>query len=167
MAALVGVVRPLLLYTIWADRRCLQAVEPVSPEDLTRETGTSFGSLLGTLAHILGAERIWLARFESRPLDPFPTAQDYADSASLTAAWQETSAEVGYFLAALTEDQLNGEITWTNSRGITSTRPLWQLTIHFGNHCTYHRGQVISLLRQLGYEAPATDFIQFLHEQTA
>jgi uncharacterized damage-inducible protein DinB len=163
---LAGAVRQLLLYTMWADRSCLKAVEGVRGEDLARETGTSFGSMLGTLAHILCAQRIWLARFEGKALDPVPAVSDYPDGATLTAAWGEVAAEVGFLIAALTGEQLHFEITWTNSQGITSTRPLWQAIIQLVNHSTYHRGQVVSLMRQLGYPPPTTDFIYFLREQT-
>jgi len=55
--------RQLLLFTLWADRVMLDAARGVSPEHLTRDAGVSFGSMLGTLSHILGSQRRWLARF--------------------------------------------------------------------------------------------------------
>jgi uncharacterized damage-inducible protein DinB len=167
MTELVAAVRQLLLYTLWADRICLKAVEEVAPEDLERDTGTSFGSLLGTLAHMLGAQRIWLARFEGKATDRVPGLADFPDRDALGAGWAETSAELGFFLAALTAGQVQSEITWTNSRGETFTRPLWQPVLHLVNHSTYHRGQVVSLLRQLGYDPPSTDLVYFLLEQPA
>jgi uncharacterized damage-inducible protein DinB len=151
--------RQLLLYTLWADRACLDAARGVDPEALTRDAGVSFGSLLGTLCHILGSQRRWLARFTGRPA----TAGDpaFPDLESLAAAWSETAAELEFFLAALTEEQLAAEITWVDSEGPVYTRPLWQPVCHMVNHSTYHRGQVVSLMRQLGYEPPETDLILF------
>ncbi len=165
MHGLAGTVRQLLLYTLWADRMCLKAVEAVRPEDLVRPTGSSFGSLLGTLAHLLQSQRLWLARFEGKSLDRRLDAGDLADWPSLSAAWAETSAELGFFLAALTAEQVAGDLTWTSSAGVTHTRPLWEPVVHLVNHSTYHRGQVVSLLRQLGYAPPSTDLIAFLLEQ--
>ena len=165
MTELVATVRQLLLYTLWADRICLKAVEAVRSEDLARETGTSFGSLLGTLAHILGAQRIWLARFEGKTLDRVPGVADFPGLEALTAGWAETSAELGFFLAALTGSQVQSAITWSNTRGDSFTRPLWQPVLHLVNHSSYHRGQVVSQLRQLGYPAPSTDLIYFLIDQ--
>ena len=151
--------RQLLLYTIWADRTCLDAVRGVDPEALTRDAGVSFGSLLGTLCHILGSQRRWLARFTGQQAtagDP-----DFPDLDSLAAAWSETAAELEFFLASLTAEQLAAEITWVDSEGPVYTRPLWQPVCHMVNHSTYHRGQVVSLMRQLGYEPPETDLIRF------
>jgi uncharacterized damage-inducible protein DinB len=165
MTGLVGTVRQLLLYTLWADRVCLKALEQVQPEDLTRDTGTSFGSLLGTLAHILGSQRVWLARFEGKVFDRVPDLASFPDWEALTAAWGETSAELGFFLASLTADQVIADLTWTTTQGVTYTRPLWQPVLHLVNHGTYHRGQVVSQLRQLGYEPPSTDLIYFLIDQ--
>jgi uncharacterized damage-inducible protein DinB len=152
--------RQLLLYTLWADRVVLDAARGVAPEALSRDAGVSFGSLLGTLCHILGSQRRWMARFVGQPAvvgDPaFP------DVESLAAGWSETASELEFFLASLTEEQLAAEITWVDSEGPTYSRPLWQPVHHMVNHSTYHRGQVVSLLRQLGYQPPKTDLIYFL-----
>ncbi|HVT57877.1 MAG TPA: DinB family protein [Thermoanaerobaculia bacterium] len=157
--------RHLLLYTMWADRICLKALEAVRPEDLRRETGTSFGSLLGTLIHQLGGERLWLARCAGKALDRLLAVDEFADLEALTAAWGETSAELGFFLASLTGEQAESPITWTSTEGSVHTRPLWELLAHLVNHSTYHRGQAMSLLRQLGYVPPSTDLIYFLLDQ--
>ena len=149
--------RQLLLYTLWADRVCLDAVRGVSLEHLTRDAGVSFGSVLGTLSHILSSQRRWLARFVGQSV-PEPVA--YSDLDSLAAAWAETSAELEAFLASLTDEQLAAEVTWTPGAEAV-TRPLWQPVLHMVNHSTYHRGQVASLLRQLGYQPPKTDLIHF------
>src|ERR1700724_2958201 len=154
--------RQLLLYTLWADRICLKALEAVDAEDLVRDTGTSFGSLLGTLSHILGSQRVWLARFEGKILARVPNLTDFPDWETLTAARNETSAALGFFLASLTAEPGSAELTWTNFEGITNNRPLWKPVLHLVNHSTYHRGQVVSQLRQLGYEPPSTDMIYFL-----
>lgn len=163
MHGLVGTVRQLLLYTLWADRICLKTLEQVQQDDLVRDAGTSFGSLLGTLHHMLQAQRTWLARFEGKAA-PADHAEP-AGWAGLAAAWEEASAELGFFLAALTAEQVEAAITWTDREGATHTRPLWQPVLHLVNHSTYHRGQAMSLLRQLGYTPPATDLIVFLLEQ--
>ena len=167
MTGLVAAVRQLLLYTMWADRICLKVLEEVAAEDLVRDTGTSFGSLLGTLSHILGSQRVWLARFEGKILARVPDLTDFPDWETLTAAWNETSAELGFFLASLAVEQVSADLTWTNSEGVTYTRPLWEPVLHLVNHSTYHRGQVVSQLRQLGYEPPSTDLIYFLIDQAA
>jgi uncharacterized damage-inducible protein DinB len=158
---LLAQTRQLLLYTLWADRLVRDAAREVRPEDLTREAGVSFGSLLGTLVHMLGSQRLWLSRFTGQAAPPFPTPADLPDFLSLAVASEETQAQLEFFLAALTEEQLAAELTWTSTVGQTYTRPLWQLVFHMVNHATYHRGQVASLLRQLGYQPPVTDMSYF------
>ncbi|MCB1034412.1 MAG: DinB family protein, partial [Acidobacteria bacterium] len=130
-------------------------------EDMVRPAGTSFSTLLGTLAHILGAERVWLSRFVGNPLPVLPTEEDYPDREALLMGFREFWPEFEFFLAALTEEQLRASFQWTNSRGETYQRLLWQAVLHLSNHSSYHRGQVVSLLRQLAYEPPATDLIYF------
>ena len=161
MAVSAAIVRDLLLYMLWADRLVLKAVREVSAEDLTRDAGISFGSMLGTMVHMLGSQRLWLARFSGSPFDRRPTLEDFPDLPSWAHGWEETAAGIEAFLAGLTEEQLAAEIAWEDSEIGPVRRPLWQPVVHMVNHNTYHRGQVVSLLRQLGYEAPKTDFIYF------
>jgi uncharacterized damage-inducible protein DinB len=155
------VVRDLLLYMLWADRMMLKAVREVKPEDLTRDAGISFGSLLGTMVHMLGSQRLWLSRFAGGPTERRPGLADFPDLPAWIQGWEETAAGVEAFLAALTDEQLAAEITWVDTEGPVYTRPLWQPVCHMVNHSTYHRGQVVSLIRQLGYEPPHTDLIHF------
>ncbi len=157
----------LLLYTLWADRQMLFAVRQVGQDDLVRDAGVSFGSLLGTMAHILGAERMWLSRFTGAPLTRLPSIQDFPDLMAWITGWEETAAGLEAFLATLTDEQLLAPVTWSNSRGETFTRPLWQPVAHLINHSTYHRGQVMSLLRQMGFEeVPSTDLIYYFIERS-
>jgi uncharacterized damage-inducible protein DinB len=152
--------RQLLLYTLWADRACLDAVRGVPVEILTRDAGVSFGSLMGTLSHILGSQRRWMARLTGQqavPGDPV-----FEAFVPLAIGWSETAAQIEFFLASLTEEQLAADIAWVDHGGTAFSRPLWEPVLHMVNHSTYHRGQVTSLLRQLGYPPPKTDLIHFL-----
>lgn len=159
MADLKQAVRSLLAYTIWADRQVLESLATASAEDLVRDTGTSFGSILHTMAHLLAAEQIWLARFLGAPLEQAPTATDHPDLPALAAGFVDFWPQLEFFLASLSDEQLASQLTWVNARGETHTVPLHVALLHFANHSTFHRGQVVSMLRQLGYEPPATDLV--------
>jgi uncharacterized damage-inducible protein DinB len=165
MSMSAGAARDLLLYTLWADRQMLKSVRAVGPDDLTRNAGVSFGSILGTLVHMLGAQKLWLARFLGQSTDALPGPGDFPDLLSWITAWEENASGVGAFLAGLTDEQLAAPLTWTNLQGVTHTRPLWQPVLQLVNHSTYHRGQVISLLRQMGYPVESTDLIDFFAER--
>lgn len=164
MSQLVQTVRGLLGYTIWADRAVLDAMKAVSAEDLARATGTSFGSLLGTMAHILGSEQLWLSRFLGVPLARLPGVDDFPSLDALLASYDDFWPQLEFFLASLLAEQLDQEFVWTNTRGETHSAPFRQVLLHFVNHATYHRGQVVSLLRQLGHEPPHTDLVYYRGE---
>jgi len=157
--------RDLLLYMLWADRTTLRAIRDVSPADLRRDAGISFGSLLGTMAHMLGSQRRWLARFSGHAPAPMPTLDDFPDLLSWITAWEETASHIEAFLAAVTDEQLAAPLTWVGTEGETSTCPLWQPVVHLVNHTSYHRGQIVSLLRQMGYQPPTTDLIRYFLER--
>jgi len=167
MSASASVVRELLLYMLWADRLTLKAARDVRPEDLTRDAGISFGSLLGTMAHMAGSQRMWLSRFSGNPIGRVPTIEDFPDLPSWIHGWEETAAGIEAFLAGVTDEQLAAPLTWTTTTGETFTRPLWQPVLHLVNHTTYHRGQVVSLLRQMGYQTPKTDLVYYFIERSA
>ncbi|HEX7182545.1 MAG TPA: DinB family protein [Thermoanaerobaculia bacterium] len=165
MSVSAAAAREMLLYMLWADRQMLKAVRGVRLEDLTRDAGVSFGSMLGTMAHILGSQRMWLSRFSGQGLSRVPGPADFPDLLSWITAWEETASGIEAFLAALGDEQLATPITWTTTRGDTYTRPLWQPVLHLVNHSTYHRGQVTSLLRQMGYPPPSTDLNYYFLER--
>jgi len=165
MSITAGGARDLLLYMLWADRQMLKSVRPVDAEHLTRDAGVSFHSLLGTMAHMLGAQKLWLSRFLGHP-DSFVLGPgDFPDLLSWIKAWEETASGVEAFLAGVADEQLAAPLSWTSLEGVAHTRPLWQPILQLVNHTTYHRGQVVSLLRQMGYPAESTDLIQFFAER--
>jgi uncharacterized damage-inducible protein DinB len=165
MSITAGAARDLLLYMLWADRQMLKSVRAVRTEDLTRDAGVSFRSLLGTMAHILGAEKLWLSRFLGHPESFVLGPDDFSDLLSWIKAWEETASEVEAFLAGLTDEQLAAPLTWASLSGVTYTRPLWQPVFQVVNHSTYHRGQVVSLLRQMGYPVESSDLTQYYAER--
>ena len=159
MSDLPQVARALLAYTIWADREHLEALAALPEEHLTVPTGTSFGSLLGTIAHVLGSEQVWLARFVGAPLESYPDEGAFADLAAVRAGFEELWPQMGFFLAGLQEPQLAVELEWTSRGGNPYRRPLWQALVHMSHHSGYHRGQLTTMMRQLGHRPPASDLI--------
>lgn len=165
MSITAGAARDLLLYLLWADRQMLKSVRPVDAEHLTRDAGVSFRSLLGTMAHILGAEKLWLSRFLGHPDHFVLGPDDFPDLFSWITAWEENASGIEAFLAGLTDEQLAAPLAWTSLEGVDHVRPLWQPILQLVNHSSYHRGQVVSLLRQMGYPAECTDLIKFFAER--
>ena len=83
----------------------------------------------------------------------------------LKARWFEVTREQTEFIASITENSLKTPITYVNTQGETFTYPLWQILQHVVNHSSYHRGQITTMLRQLGAKPEATDFLLFYDVQ--
>ena len=161
MAELPQVARSLLAYTMWADREQLEALARVPADHLTLPTGSSFGSLLATMAHILASEQVWLGRFLSAP-PAFPNEADFLDLAMVRAGFEELWPQLEFFLASLSQEQLLAEIAWTSRSGNSFRRPVWEALIHMSHHSSYHRGQLTTMLRQLGHQPASTELINWL-----
>jgi uncharacterized damage-inducible protein DinB len=153
-------VSTLFAYDHWANRRLLDAADRVSAESLSKDLKASFGSLHGTLLHILQGEWHWLRFWQDGTHMPAFPPEDYPTVSALRASWVKLVQEQLAFVAGLTDEQLHA------NRAVREYEyTLGELIQHLLNHSTYHRGQVTLLLRQLGDKPPATDFRLFLTER--
>lgn len=162
---LVETIRFLYAYNRGANARSLGAAAALSPEQLQRDLGTSHRSVLGTLTHILWAEWRWLGRWTAPAPAPDPHPLACTDLPALVVRWREVERAQGAFIDGLSDEALGVLRTYENPPGTAWTYPLWQMMQHLVNHSTYHRGQVTTLLRQLGASAPATDLLVFVDEE--
>lgn len=157
-------IQQLYDYNAWANRRVITAAEKLIPEQFLKPLHSSFSSVRDTLAHIYGAEFIWLERFQGGS-PPMPQADRFPDLNTLRAAWDELERSLLEFAGGLTQLALDTELEYkTFIMGIVRN-PLSHAMQHLVNHSTYHRGQVTTLLRQHGVEAVSTDLIRFYREQ--
>lgn len=155
-------------YNAWANRRSLAAAAKLSPEQFKEPLGSSFSSVRDTLAHIWGAEWIWLERFEGRSPASLPETSQFATADALGERWLELEARLLHFVRGLSADDLNREIEYKTLKFGAYRNPLWQSMQHVVNHGSYHRGQVTTMLRQLGAQPILTDLMHFYRErQTA
>jgi len=151
-------------FNAWANRRMLGAVAAVKLEEFVRPLGSSFSSLRDTTAHIYGAEWVWLERFHGRSPASLPDGEEFQDVASLREKWAELEARLHKFVGSLTQDDLNRVLEYKTLKFGVYSNPLWQSMQHVVNHGTYHRGQVTTLLRQLGAQPVLTDLMHFYRE---
>ena len=153
----------LLLFEFnrWANRRVLDSVAALSPEQFLRDLRNSFPSVRDTLCHILAIEWIWMARCQGNSTATLWKAEDFPVFESLRARWGEVEREQADFLSGLRDDQLDGLVKYRDTRAGDRVLPLRQALQHTVNHSTYHRGQVTTMLRQLGATPQATDLALF------
>jgi uncharacterized damage-inducible protein DinB len=141
------------------------AVGTLSPEDYTRDLGSSHGSIRDTLVHVYGAEWVWYSRWTGVSPAELPSADAYPDVASLAADWVDLERQMRTFVERLDEATLARPIAYMRISGPAEESSLWQMLQHVVNHGTYHRGQITTMLRQLGAAAPeSTDLVTYYRE---
>jgi uncharacterized damage-inducible protein DinB len=159
--------RPLYDYNSWANRRTLDACAALSSEQFTRDMGSSFRSVRDTLVHLMLVEWLWLERWHGRSPTSFAPAADFPNVDSVRARWAEIARDLLDYIASLTQEEVQRVVQHKTTAGVPQAAPLWQMLQHLLNHGTYHRGQVTTLLRQLGAKANGTDLITFYRERAA
>lgn len=146
-------------YNYWARDRQLNACLTLTKRQFMQPLESSFPSLRDTLAHMAGAEWLWLERWQGRSPTALPPADQFASVETLAGYWREVEHSLREYLTSLQEENLNRAVSYVNFKGETWSYPLWRTLLHVVNHQSYHRGQVTTLLRQLGADPVATDFL--------
>jgi uncharacterized damage-inducible protein DinB len=161
MTQLADDVRTLVDFHYWARDRMLVAVRALAVELYERALGGSFPSVKDTLGHLYMAEWAWNERWHGRsPAGPPPA---FASLAALEVAWTDLEPVVRGFVAGLDEASVARVVEYRLLAGTPGSATIGQMVQHMVNHATYHRGQVTTLLRQLGAAPPeGTDLITYV-----
>lgn len=168
----------LAIYNQWMNSKVYEAAGHLSATDLSKDRGAFFGSILGTLNHILVGDTVWLKRFATHPhclnslrevADlPNPTSLDqivFNDFISLSEHRTWLDRKIISWIAELTDGDLNFVLSYHNSKGVPANKRYSSLVLHFFNHQTHHRGQVSTLLSQAGEDVGATDILAQIPEE--
>ena len=142
--------RTLVDYHYWARDRVLQAAESLTEEQLTRDLGSSFKSVRDTLAHMYAAEWAWCSRWQGRSPTALLSADAFPDVATLRAKWTELERSVRGVLEGLGEAGVSRVFDYKMINGEARRSVFWHMLQHVVNHGSYHRGQVTTMLRQIG-----------------
>lgn len=154
--------RLLIEYNYWARGRVLDAVAAITPEQFIHPMGSSFGSVRDTIAHICDAERIWITRLKGENPEGFLKSDRLPDLDAAREEWAELEGELREQFARLGPEAVERTVEYQDLRGNNQSGLLWQIVQHVVNHGTYHRGQITTMLRQLGAAPPKSmDLIAF------
>ncbi len=154
-------VRSLYEYNRWANARFLEILSGLAEERLGARIESSFPSILGTFAHIVAAEWIWLRRWSGENPSVFPEWLEHPSLARLRAELETIEAGRDAFLASLDEVDLQAPLDYTTMNGTPHRNRLLDLLLHVVNHSSYHRGQLTTMLRRVGATPVATDYVYF------
>src|SRR2546425_432399 len=152
-------VRELYAYNAWAQRPLFKPLPQLPAEPYLRDLKSSHGGIHGTLCHIVWAEQLWLSRWVGSPKPAVAQGKDLASLAAARARWEEVEAQRSTFLDGLTDATLAATITIQPTMGGAYVHTYLQTLQHVVDHSSYHRGQIITLLRQLGVQPPSTGLI--------
>jgi uncharacterized damage-inducible protein DinB len=159
-------VQTLLDYNYWARDRVLDAAALATPEQYARDVPSSFRSIRDTLVHTYSAEWIWYSRWQGDSPTSALAFADYPDVATLRAAWLDLEARIRALVAGLGDAGLARVVEYKLMSGRSGASAFWQMIQHVVNHGSYHRGQVTTLLRQVGAAPPTSmDLITFYRER--
>jgi uncharacterized damage-inducible protein DinB len=166
-------------YNEWMNAKLYAAAGKLPAADLAADRKAFFGSIIGTLNHLVVGDTIWLKRFATHPaghaaLDPVrglpaPESLDqllFADLAKLLERRALLDRVIKSWASALTEADLRHVLHYANTKGVVSQKRLASLVVHFFNHQTHHRGQATTLLFQAGQDVGVTDLLAQIPDET-
>jgi len=152
-------------YNRWANRRLYAAVAELDDAQYREDRGAFFGSLRGTLNHLLVGDRVWFNRFTGEGAMPASLDAILHDGfAELRAAREAEDERIIGFVTNMDETRLDRPFAYRSMDGTPMELPLASLLAHVFNHQTHHRGQAHTLLTQFGRKAPPLDLVYFLRE---
>lgn len=149
-------------YTIWANQKIFDCIANLSEEQADQEITSSFSSLRKTIVHMWDAEAAWYQRLKLVEKIEVPSATFTGNFAELVKKVNQQSLTWKEWVDHATEVQLQHVFAYQNSKKEQFKQPVYEMLLHIFNHGTYHRGQLVTMLRQLGVDKiPQTDFIVF------
>lgn len=165
-------IRLMAKYNEWMNARLYEAAARLPEEEIVADRKAFFGSILGTLNHLLVGDTIWLQRFAVHPAGyaalepvrnlPLPASLDqilYSDLQSLANHRRSLDQVITEWAHSIAEQDLDQVLQYVNTRGLVAGRNFFGLVMHFFNHQTHHRGQVTTLLSQAGADVGVTDLL--------
>lgn len=152
-------------YSGWANQRLLEACSALTSEEIERDLRISHASILATLRHIHDGERVWLECLRTSPeMGPWRLPQGSPPEPSLEAlrrSWPELSDGYRRWIENLPEAGLGVELRVLLPGDVEPSLPRWKILRHVLDHSTFHRGQIVGMIRTLGHTPPATHRMDF------
>lgn len=160
------ILQQLASYNLWANRRMYGFLKTLPEELLTHDFKSSFPSIHKTLLHMWDAESIWWQRIRLHERPAFPSEKFIGSTLDVGAALIQQNEVFKNWVDQASVLTLDHEFIYQNLRKETFKQPVSEILLHVFNHGTYHRGQIVTLLRQADTgNIPQTDFIVWLRKE--
>ena len=152
-------------YDRWATVELLDIIVGI-PDDVYRKNlDSSHGGIHGTLVHLIGACSLWLSRWHGESPARLWKEEDFRSFSELREKWDGYQSRLAVYLQNLSDESLNAPLRYKDMKGNPYSMVLWKQMQHLVNHGSYHRGQIVTLLRILGVNPAGTDLIYYYREK--
>jgi uncharacterized damage-inducible protein DinB len=149
-------------YNLWANKIIIETTNQLSEEQLRKEINSSFPSVFKTIMHLMDVESVWWQRLKLTEHVEWPGKNFTGSFNDLSKKLLELSRQWEEWVRNANEANIAHVFAYQNSKKELFKQPVYEVLLHLFNHQTYHRGQLATILRQLGFEKiPPTDFIVF------
>lgn len=156
----------LSAYNIWANNRVCNWLDKISDEQWNQPVVSSFDSICKTILHIANAEKIWKERIIKQPDHEMLSETFKGSKEDLIKIWKELSLSFKKVIEGMPQDLFEQNLFYRNTKGIEYNLPYYQLLAHVFNHSTYHRGQVVTMLRNLDFmDVNSTDITTYFNDR--
>jgi uncharacterized damage-inducible protein DinB len=151
-----------LTYDRWANLCMIDGAKELDSQAFKQQVTSSFPSVHQTLVHILWAEELWLERWQGRSFVQSLDPEEFPSLQIVRKRLEDIHARQMQFLKGLSPEAADPIVGYVNFQGQRWEYPLRQTVQHLTVHSAYHRGQLATLLRQLGVVPPSTDYLVFV-----
>ena len=153
-------------YHIWANDRVCSWLDTISDEQWNQPVVSSFKSIQETILHMASAEKIWVERLLKYSKFEILAETFKGSKSDLIGTWKGISLSFKKLIEDMPEDLFQQKLLFKNTKGVEYDQPYYQLLAHIINHTTYHRGQVVTMLRQVGFtDVSSTDMTTYFRNQ--
>lgn len=152
-------------YTRWATLTTLDACAMIDDEDLRRDLRASHQSIWGTLAHLYQADCVWWSRLQGVAATPASVFEPGSSIEELRERWLLVLNQLVTWAESRSDAEWAADLEYRNSRGHYFKQPVWEIALHVVNHGTLHRGQILSMFRQLDRVPTGVDLIFYYREK--
>lgn len=173
-----GHLRLMARYNTWMNDRLIEVAGKLAPEALNAERGAYFGSILGSMNHLIVGDTLWLKRFADHPAKwpalqpvialPRPGSLDerpFDSLAALAVRRELLDRTIEAWVETLTDADLDSTLRYQSMSGKSFNREVYPLLVHFFNHQTHHRGQTTTLMTQAGVDVGVTDLLALIPQR--
>ena len=162
-----------LTYSVWATAKLSEIIENADESILKKESPSSFNTIEKTILHIWDAELVWFKRLQGESLTEWPSKDFEGDREALIGGWIDNCMALKEYVEGKGEDFLSTTISYTTMGGKPYSNTVEEIIYHVVNHGTFHRGQIVTMLRANGVtkladteELSSTDLITYLRAVT-